>query len=221
VLLAVGFVVWRLAARFPGQINSDFDRARLVQLLAVLALVSSGIIFSGRVRAGELVRGLAMWAALAAALVLAYSFKDELGDIGTRLRSELVPSEPVVSGADMLVLTASEDSHFYVIGEANGTRVRFLIDTGASDIVLNPSDARRIGVDLSALKFSRPYQTANGIGFGAPLTLETLTIRPIVLTNLRVVINQTEMGDALLGMSFLERMESFEVRGRKLVLRWR
>jgi predicted aspartyl protease len=59
------------------------------------------------------------------------------------------------------------------------------------------------------------------MGFGAPLTLETLTIGPIALTNLRVVINRSEMGDALLGMPFLERLESFEIQGRKLFLRWR
>ena len=73
---------------------------------------------------------------------------------------------------------------------------------------------------MRALSFSRVYQTANGIGRGAPFTLERLTIGPVTRAHVAVSINQAEMRESLLGMSFLQSLSSFEIRGRKLFLRW-
>jgi aspartyl protease family protein len=123
-----------------------------------------------------------------------------------------------ISGNE-LALSESADGHFYVMGEANGTRIRFLIDTGASDIVLSPSDAARLGIDVTALDFSRAYQTANGLGQGASYRLDNLAIGPIALMDVPVSINRSEMSSSLLGMSFLKQMASFEIRDRHLYLR--
>ena len=98
--------------------------------------------------------------------------------------------------------------------------MRFLIDTGASDTVLSPMDAQRLGIDLAALDFSRVYLTANGNGRGAPYRLMDLAIGPIALSDVAVSINQAPMDESLLGMSFLRRLKSFEVQGRRLYLRW-
>ncbi len=89
-----------------------------------------------------------------------------------RVRSELVPGYALETGEHEMVLTESDGGNFYIFGEANGVRVRFLIDTGASDTVLTPSDAANLGIDVRALDFSRVYGTANGLGRGAPYTLE-------------------------------------------------
>jgi aspartyl protease family protein len=98
--------------------------------------------------------------------------------------------------------------------------VRFLVDTGASDIVLSPGDARRAGIEPESLKYDRPYATANGVGYGASVTLDRLEIGAISLSNVRVSVQQAEMGTSLLGMTFLRRLKSYAVQDRKLVLRW-
>ena len=220
LLLATGAGLWKLAELFPGQISSGLNKAYLVQLVVILALVSGSVIFARRVRFGEVARNLAIWMGVAAVLAIGFAFQSELTDIGLRLRSELLPGNPVASNPDVVVLSESADGHFYVIGNANGSPVRFLIDTGASETVLSPSDAKRIGIDTEALSFTHPYETANGIGQGAAFTLRSLSIGPIELSNVPVSINQAEMNTSLLGMSFLRRLRSFEFQGRRLFLRW-
>ena len=80
---------------------------------------------------------------------------------------------------------------------------------------------RPIGIDVKALDYSRVFGSANGMGRSAPFTLASLNVGPIELTNVPVAINQAEMGSSLLGMSFLKRLQSFEVQDRRLYLRWR
>jgi len=55
------------------------------------------------------------------------------------------------------MLSASTDGHFCINGRANGKRIRFMIDTGASDITISPQAAQRIGIDLKKLQFTQRY----------------------------------------------------------------
>ena len=219
LLAAVGLVVWQLASMFPGSLTSEFDQANLIQIIAVIAFVSSGLIFVRRVNVKETVRNVALWVGIAAVLILGLSYRDEIERIAMRVRSELVPGYALSTGENALTLTASADGHFYVFGQANGVQVRFLIDTGATDTVLSPSDAASLGIDVRALDFSRVYQTANGMGRGAPYTLDSLAVGPIAFQNMPVSINEAPMGSSLLGMTFLRRLSAFEIQGRQLILR--
>src|SRR5258705_2076026 len=203
LLFAIGAGLWKLAELFPGQISSGLNQAYLVQLVIILALVSGSLIFARHGRFREVARNLAIWMGVAVVLAIGFAFHAELTDIRLRLRSELLPCNPVATNPDVVVLTQSADGHFYVIGNADGNPVRFLIDTGASETVLSPSDAKRIGIDIEALSFSHPYETANGIGQGAAFTLRSLSIGPIELSDVPVSINQADMNTSLLGMSFL------------------
>ena len=220
LLLAVVLGLWSLASTFPGSLSSDFEMARVVWLFAFLALVSSGVVFSRRIDLGETARNLAIWVGITAVLVLGFSFQDELQFVWQRVRSEFVPGYPVTGGANEMVLAESADGHFHIIGKVNGLEVNFLIDTGASDTVLTPSDAQRLGINPAMLDYSRVYGTANGFGRGAPVALDTLSVGPLVFYDFPASVNQSEMRSSLLGMSFLRRLASFEVRDRRLYLRW-
>ena len=103
---------------------------------------------------------------------------------------------------------------------ANGVPIRFLIDTGASDIVLNPSDARRLGFDASNLRFSRQYETANGMVRGAPVTLRELRVGQLHLFDVEASVNEAPLEVSLLGMSFLNELSGYEVARGRLILRW-
>ena len=100
----------------------------------------------------------------------------------------------------------------------NGVALRFLVDTGASDVVLGPADARRLGFDVAALDYSRRYRTANGVVFGAPVTLDRVRVGPIALDDVRASVNGAEMARSLLGMSFLGRLKGYEVSDDVLTL---
>jgi aspartyl protease family protein len=216
----LGLGLWLLTEMFPGRVSGDGDWSYFVRLLAGLLVIGSSFIFIRRVGFGEVARNLAIWMGIAAVLMLGYTYQNELRDVWLRVRSELVPGYPVATGPNTMKLTEGLDRHFTVVGTANGTAVRFLIDTGASDIVLSPADARRIGIDFGTLEFSRLYQTANGVGRGAAFTLDTLAIGPVQLRGVRVSVNQADMGASLLGMSFLRTLASVEIQGRDMYLRW-
>ena len=109
--------------------------------------------------------------------------------------------------------------HFSVTATVNGRPVDFLIDTGASDIVLSPADARRIGYDPARLSFTRQYYTANGIGRGAPVRLDSFASGPIAYDGLAASVNEAPMSESLLGMTFLRRLDSYEVRRDVMILR--
>ena len=124
----------------------------------------------------------------------------------------------MATGARELVVSQDPDGGFYLMGQVNGQIVRFLVDTGASDIVLSAADAERVGIETSRLSFDHPSETANGVGYAAPSTVESLAVGSIRFDGVPVLVNQAPMSSSLLGMSFLKRLESFRVSGRKLYL---
>lgn len=109
-------------------------------------------------------------------------------------------------GSGKIIMTADGQGHFYATGTINGTSVRFMVDTGATMISLGATDAKRIGLD-----FNRGQkvlsQTANGQTVVSKLQLDTVRLGDITLHGVDAVIHQNEMPIALLGMSFLNRME--------------
>lgn len=109
-------------------------------------------------------------------------------------------------GSGKVVLTADARGHFFTTGTVNGTSVRFMVDTGASGIALSPSDARRIGIDLNRGERGMA-STANGVAPFVRVTLDTVRVGDITVHNVEAGVVQSEMPYALLGMSFLNRME--------------
>lgn len=221
ILVLVAIVALaQLSRLFPGAV-SDQDQPYLIRGLVVLTFLSTGIIFARQIKIGELARNVVIWTGIGAVLVLGYTYRDELRSVGARVRTEFLPSEPVADAqTHTLTLTADSGGNFYAYGAASGTRIRFVIDTGSTDIVLSPADARRLGIDLATLHYVSGFETANGVGSGAPYTLNNLAVGPVQLWNVPVSINRTDMHASLLGMSFLRRLKSFEFAGRRLYLRW-
>jgi len=111
------------------------------------------------------------------------------------------------AGGDRVTLAADSRGHFVTTGVVNGTSLRFLVDTGASSIVLSSADARRIGVNY--LTGTRSFtQTANGTVQVYNVKLDTVRVGDITVNNVDAsVIEGDKLPIALLGMSFLNRME--------------
>lgn len=117
-----------------------------------------------------------------------------------------VASQPSGAGPASVVLTADAGGHFLTTGNVNGTTIRFIVDTGASMISLGASDARRIGIDTSK---GQPglANTANGQTVVTRVKLDSVRVGEIVMNNVDALVHQQDMPFALLGMSFLNRME--------------
>src|SRR5206468_129815 len=82
-----------------------------------------------------------------------------------------------------------------LIGKVNGQRVRFIVDTGATDVVLSPDDARRLGLDVGKLAYIHGAETANGVGYGAEYVADSLEVGPIAMTGVKMTVNQAPMSN--------------------------
>lgn len=220
VAVVVVILVWILARAFPENLRTGDDWAWVAQGALVVLIVGTAAFRLRRGRWGEHLRYAVVWLAIIAVLAVGYAYRGELQDVARRVQGAFGPGEPIATAAHELVINQDDEGGYIVVGQVNGQRVRFLVDTGSSDTVLAPADAERIGVDLKSLRFDRTAETANGLGYGAPFTADSLTVGPIRLSNLPMVINQAPMSASLLGMSFLSRLDSFEFRGRTLILKW-
>jgi aspartyl protease family protein len=140
--------------------------------------------------------------------------------------SPTVPAAPQAAAArapaavSELVLQAGPHGHFMVEATVNGTPITFLVDTGASSIYLTPDDAARLGWTPPRLTYSERYSTASGVVHAAPVTLRSLRVGQLELYDLPASVGQQPSSVSLLGMSFLKRFASYEVRGDRLILSW-
>ena len=109
--------------------------------------------------------------------------------------------------AAVVSLTADSRGHFITTGSVNGISVRFLVDTGASSVALSVDEAKRAGVNYLAGSRGR-VQTANGPALVYNVKLDAVRVGDITLNNVdAAIVDSDKLGIALLGMSFLNRME--------------
>ena len=119
-----------------------------------------------------------------------------------------------------LTLSADLYGHFVVHPALNGQRVRMLVDTGASFVALSHEDAAMLGLKVSQKDFTRRSSTANGVVETAPVRIKEIRIGDIAVRDVEaVVLPPRALSTSLLGMSFLKRLEGFEVAKGRLVLR--
>ena len=93
-----------------------------------------------------------------------------------------------------------------------------MIDTGASDLVLSLKDAKKVGIDVRKLNFNKRYQTANGVTYGASVSLDQVEFGGVKFGNIPASVNNSQMGTSLLGMSFLRNFKKYEFYRDKLIL---
>ncbi|MEL6680363.1 MAG: TIGR02281 family clan AA aspartic protease [Pseudomonadota bacterium] len=116
-------------------------------------------------------------------------------------------------------LRRQRDGHFYATLVLNGETVRFVVDTGASSMVLNREDAARIGLEPDTLAYSGIATTANGPVRFAPVRLDRVEFEGAVDRDVPATVNDGMLRTSLLGMSYLERYSELSIMGDRLILR--
>lgn len=217
--LALAALIFSLARQFPEVLMAEENQMRLAHSLLWLGLFGSALILHFRARPRGMLKNAAIWIAIGAGVLALYSFRHEAAAIWERMLAELLPHRARPAGDGAVTVRARQDGHFAVEAEVNGVPLRFLVDTGASVVTLTPGDARRIGIDPAKLSYDQRVSTANGVVLAAPVRLKSVRVGPIVLNDVRASVNQAEMSGSLLGMSFLGRLRSYEVRDGALTLR--
>jgi aspartyl protease family protein len=221
LLMAAALLVGSVAAGPIGGLSPEEFAA--VAALFALALLAAGWIiqeFRGRWLYG--VSALLSWVAIGLGLVAFYSYRYELQEVATRLLGEISPGRPVVSPTGEVTVARRADGSFTVAGQANSRDLRFIFDTGASTVVLTAEAAQLLKLQPAPGDYSVPVLTANGRTMTAPVSIAQLAIGPIVERNVRALVARPGvLHENLLGMTFLERLASYEVRSNRLILRGR
>jgi aspartyl protease family protein len=164
-------------------------------------------------------RVLVLWIGSAAAALYVWQNAGDLRP-AARLASPPQPAAAHGAASNALVLRADRLGHFVVDGAVNGAPTRFLVDTGASYVSLGIDAAVAAGIGRGTLRFSQRVQTANGIAMAAPVKLREVRIGQLVVTDVPAVVLDRPLGVALLGTSFLTRLDGYEMRDGELFLRW-
>lgn len=189
--------------------NSD-DYARLFYLILLAMFIASYFLYDQRQKMSQTLQQAAIWTVIFVFVVIGYGFKDVfLGQVFT--------SNPQSIGENSIALTRAADGHFYANVEVNGELIEFVIDTGASDIVLTREDASRAGFSPELLTFSGRAETANGSVPVAKIWLESVRLGAFAEKNVPASVNGGPMFGSLLGMSFL-RNYRIEIDGQQMVL---
>ena len=187
------------------------DPASLVYLVILGSAIGLWFFAQSRQSLGKLAQQAAAWGLIFLGAIAVVGL---WGDI----RQSVAPAQTVVAQSGQVELPRAPDGHYYLTADVNGEPVRFVVDTGATQIVLSKSDARRIGLDVDELVYLGRAYTANGEVRTASVTLDSFNIGPIKDSNVRAVVNDGAMAGSLLGMDYLQRFSSVEIGGGKLIL---
>lgn len=190
---------------------SDFEYARLFYLVLLGGAVMLWFFAQNRNSLGRVTQQALVWGLIFVGVIAAVGL---WGDIRQTVR----PGQVVLSEAGRIEVPRAPDGHYYLTADVNGTPVNFVIDTGASQIVLSERDARRVGIDTAGLVYVGRAITANGEVRTAPVRLDRLAIGPFADERVRAVVNEGALDRSLLGMDYLQRFSSVEIAGNRLIL---
>jgi aspartyl protease family protein len=189
----------------------------LVWAIGALIIVGSALA-ARRVPFAKAWKMALAWVAIFAALFLLFAFRDDFAAVGQRLRAAINPEAGIVSG-ETLRIPMSDDGHFWVRGAVNGIEQRFLIDSGATTVVLSGDAVRAAGIAPDGDGFASIVNTANGTVAANRVSIDRLTVGPIAREELAAV-TAPEFGDVnVLGMNFLSTLSGWGVEGRTLILK--
>ncbi len=202
----------------PQNANFDDTGPRIVALSALAFVFLASFIF-GQPRVREIVQGTLFWGGLCVLLVTGYTYRSDLVQAGYRVLGALAPGMAVSQPDGSILIVRDAGGHFVLDGRTNGAPTHFLLDTGASAVVLSHEDARHAGYLDKDLSFTVPVSTANGRAMVAPVQIETITIGEHTLRNVRgFVARDGSLESSLFGMSALDRLRSWRIEGDKLIM---
>jgi aspartyl protease family protein len=195
------------------------DIGSLVLKVALLIFVGGLVLVVFRERLSKALEALLFWAVVGLLLVIGYTYRFELRDVADRVIAEMMPGHVASHGQNAEVVRA-QGGDFALAARINGVKIPMVVDTGASSVVLTQEAAKQAGLPTEMLNYTINVETANGRTKAAPVTLNRLAIGALTERSVPALVAQKgQLKSNLLGMSFLNRLDSWEVRGDKLRMR--
>lgn len=183
--------------------------AQVLYLTIFGVLIAAGLWTRSRNNLSQTAQHVAIWVLIFIAAIAAFGL---WGDLERHLG---VQSD---NGNKRIEIPISLNGHYNLRLRINDVSVDFVVDTGATDIVLSQADASRIGLDLGQLAFTGRASTANGIVETARVTLDKIEIANVIDRNVSAIVNKGELFGSLLGMGYLQRWGRIEIENGVLSL---
>ena len=184
--------------------------ARVGYLALILVAVGGWVMVEFRERMGQALRMVLAWGLIFVGVMAGYGLWSDI-------RRDVMPFQEIVDDGTIEV-PQSPDGHYYLTLTIDGTAVPFMVDTGASGMVLAARDAEQLGIDLSSLNFLGQASTANGVVRTAQVTLDRVVLGPFRNDQFRAFVTEGMLDQSLLGMDYLRQFR-MEFAGGKLILR--
>jgi len=188
------------------------DFARLIYLSVLVVAILGSVLISRRGAYGKMFRQAGVWLLIFMGLVaIVASWQD------IRQSGQTTSFQQSQDGA--IIITKEIDGHFHLTLTINDRPIDFLVDTGASDIVLTRKDAARVGFDPNRLDYWGMANTANGTVRLATIRLETVRLGEFIDKNIRASVNKAPMEKSLLGMRYLSKFSAIEISNDQMILK--
>ena len=183
---------------------------QLTFLVLLGGAIAASYIVANRSNLSKMGQQAAIWVLIFVGMIAAVGL---WGDISR----DVLPRQSVAEGGE-IVVPRSGDGHYYLTVDVNDVPVRFVVDTGASQIVLSQQDAARVGLDPESLNYLGTAFTANGRVQTAAVRLDAVTLGPLQDRDVRAVVNGGAMDGSLLGMDYLDTFSTVSFQGGELTL---
>ena len=180
----------------------------------ILLLVSS--LAARRLPLTYIAKAALAWIAIFAALFAIFSFRFEFISIWERVKADISGTAGQSISGEAIELRRQDDGHYWIMVDINGKPVRFMVDSGATMTAINATTAKEAGVEANGYPII--LSTANGRVAAKRATVLSLVVGPHKIENHPVVVSES-FGDVnLLGMNFLNNMQSWRVEANKMIL---
>lgn len=188
---------------------ADFETARLVYLIVLLAMVAGWFFMQTRDGLNKTLQYAAVWGMIFVGGAAAVGLWQDISKSGARVQ---------ISDTGQIVVPRARDGHYYLTIGVNGADLRFVVDTGATDMVLTQADATRAGLDPDQLSYLGRANTANGEVRTAFVRLDSVQLGDVTDRDVPAVVNGGDMEQSLLGMGYLQRWGRLEIANNELIL---
>ena len=191
-----------------------------VMLKSAIAIFAGGLVLVlFRKHLTKALEAVLFWVMIGLLLAVGYAYRAELQEAGDRVLAELIPGRAATHG-HVVEIVRSKGGEFSVHTNVNGAKIAMLLDTGASSVILTQDAAKAAGLPIDMLTYTVNLDTANGRTQAAPVMLDRLAVGGLTERGVPALVVQAGgLKSNLLGMTFLNRLEGWEVRGDKLRLR--
>lgn len=189
---------------------TDWDS--FIYLTILLIAIGGSFLFANRHRLGPMLKQAGVWVLLFGGAIMAVGIWQDITSSST------APIASIRSDG-AITLPKQQRGHVRAIATINGEQVEFLVDTGASEIVLTMADAAKIGLTRDKLNFIGVAYTANGPVETAPVILESFELGNVVDRKIRASVNKGDLDISLLGMAYLNRFSSIELTPEAMILK--